>query len=248
MSKNSHPNSTNPNYAVGYGRPPASSRFAPGTSGNPRGRPRRKERPQGESSQGNLSMLHQAILEAGAMMVEVKRGTRRVKVSTHAAVIGGLIESAQHGNTRAADMYLKLHHEAEVEAQRQSVDASKGVELTKYLARLIRNDGAAMRENERLKARIAELEGADGAHVVEPNSTKEAAADNDPPSRVVRPPAAQRACDHMRSLPQVVNTRPLTPANTAPYPAAPRRRDDPLLPNKGPVFGGGYGINGGRET
>lgn len=58
MSKNSHTHSPSPNYAVGFGRSPVSSRFQPGTSGNPRGRPRRKERTQGVGSQGELSVLH----------------------------------------------------------------------------------------------------------------------------------------------------------------------------------------------
>ena len=106
MSKRSRLQSTHSDYEVGYGRPPVASRFAAGTSGNPRGRPRRNEGPRGG---GELSMLHEAVLEAGAKMVEVKRGDRRVKVSAHAAVVGGLIEAARHGNTRAADMFLKYH-------------------------------------------------------------------------------------------------------------------------------------------
>lgn len=88
MSKNSRPYSANPNYAVGYGRPPVATRFARGTSGNPRGRPNRKEKPQGGSSHDELSMLHRAVLEAGSTIVEVRRGDRRVKVSAHAAVVG----------------------------------------------------------------------------------------------------------------------------------------------------------------
>ncbi len=32
-----------PDYEVGYGRPPKSTRFQPGRSGNPRGRPRKQE-------------------------------------------------------------------------------------------------------------------------------------------------------------------------------------------------------------
>ena len=128
MPKNSRPYSNNSNYAVGYGRPPASSRFAAGTSGNPRGRPRRKEEvSQVASTHGELSMLHRAVLEAGAAKVEVKRGDRRVKVSAHAAVVGGLIESAWQGNTRAADMFLRFHQEAEELAQLQSVEAEESV-------------------------------------------------------------------------------------------------------------------------
>ena len=249
MPKNSRPYSNNSNYAVGYGRPPTSSRFAAGTSGNPRGRPRRKETPQVASSQGELSMLHRAVLEAGATMVEVRRGDRRGKVSAHAAVVGGLIESAQQGNTRAADMFLRFHQEAEELAQLQSVEADEGVEFTKKIVQLIHTERATAHENEKLRARIAELERAGGGPAVEPKLTEAAAADFNPPSRVVLPAAARQAREPlMPSAPEVVRAPPVVHPTKAPHPAARRRWDDPLIASKGPVFGGGYGINGGRDT
>ena len=250
MPKNSRPNSNNPNYEVGYGRPPASSRFAAGTSGNPRGRPRRKETPQVASSQGELSMLHRAVLEAGATMVEVRRGDRRRKVSAHAAVVGGLIESAQQGNTRAADMYLRFHQEAEELAQLQSVEADEGVEFTKKIVELIHTERATAHENEELRARIAELEGTQAPDVVERKLTEPAAAaDFNRPSRVVLPVAARQAREPLtRSAPEVVRVPPVVHPKKAPHPVARRRWDDPLIASKGPVFGGGYGINGGWET
>jgi hypothetical protein len=250
MPKNSRPNSINTNYAVGYGRPPTSSRFAAGTSGNPRGRPRRKETPQIVSSQSELSMLHRAVLEAGATMVEVRRGDRRVKVPAHAAVVGGLIESAWQGNTRAADMFLRLHREAEELAQLQSVEDEQGAEFTKKIVRLIHTERATAHENEQLRARIAELEGAGARDVAEPKLTEEPAADSDQPSDVALPAAAQPAREPLtRSAPETVRMPPpIVHPKKAPHPPARRRRDDPLIASKGPVFGGGYGINGGRET
>ena len=249
MPKNSRPYSNNPNYAVGYGRPPTSSRFAAGTSGNPRGRPRRKEAPQVASSRGELSMPHRAVLEAGATMVEVRRGDRRRKVSAHAAVVGGLIESAQQGNTRAADMFLRFHQEAEELAQLRSVEAEQGVEFTKKIVRLIHTERATADENEQLRARIAELEGAQASNVVERKLAEPAAADFNPPSRVVLPVAARQAREPLtRSAPEVVRAPPVVHPTKAPHPVARRRWDDPLIASKGPVFGGGYGINGGRDT
>lgn len=249
MSKNSRLQSTHSDYEVGYGRPPVATRYARGTSGNPRGRPKRKEKPQGGGSHGELSMLHQAVLEAGAQMVEVKRGDRRVKVSAHAAVVGGLIESARHGNTRAADMFLKYHQEAEEVAQSQSVEAEQGLEFTKKIVRLIRTERATAHENEELRARIAELEGIVGAPVVEPKLTEEAAADFDPWSSGELPAATQQVREPLtRAAPEVVRAPPVLHANTAPLPKTRRRWDDPLIPSKAPVFGGGFGINSGRET
>lgn len=249
MPKNSRPNSINTSYAVGYGRPPTSSRFAAGTSGNPRGRPRRKEAPQVASTHGELSMLHRAVLEAGAAKVEVRRGDRRVKVSAHAAVVGGLIESAWQGNTRAADMFLRFHQEAEKLAQLQSVEAEEGVEFTKKIVRLIHTERATAHENEELRARIAELERAAARDVVERELTEETAADSDPPPSASLPAAALQARDRLtRSVPEVVRVPQVMQPKKAPHPVARRRWDDPLVASKGPVFGGGYGINAGRET
>jgi hypothetical protein len=194
-------------------------------------------------------MLHRAVLEAGATMVEVRRGDRRVKVSAHAAVVGGLIESAQQGNTRAADMFLRFHQEAEELAQLQSVEAEQGIEFTEKIVRLIHTERATAHENEQLRARIAELEGAGARDVAEPKLTEEPAADSDPPSDVAWPTAAQPAREPLtRSAPEVVRAPPVVQPTKAPHPLARLRWDDPLIASKGPVFGGGYGINGGRET
>jgi hypothetical protein len=195
-------------------------------------------------------MLHRAVLEAGATMVEVRRGDRRVKVSAHAAVVGGLIESAQQGNTRAADMFLRFHQEAEELAHLQSVEAEQGAEFTKKIVRLIHTERATAHENEQRRARLAELEGAGARDVAEPKLTEEPTADSDQPSDVALPAAAQPAREPLaRSAPETVRIPPpIVHPKKAPHPPARRRWDDPLIASKGPVFGGGYGINGGRET
>lgn len=249
MSKYLRTTSSTSDYSVGYGRPPTKSRFAPGTSGNPHGRPKRKERTQCDASQGDLSMLHKAVLETGSKMVEIKRGTRRVKVSTHEAVLEGIIDAARHGNTRAADMYLKSYQEAEALVQRQRVNTDQGAELSRYIGRLIRGDGEAKRENERLKARIAELESAAATHIVEPKWEEAAKAKIDSLSGNVAPASAQKACEPpAASIPEIVNARPLTQTNAAVFPIASRRRRDPLIASPPLTFGGGFGVSGGRET
>ena len=241
MSKSSRLQSTHSDYEVGYGRPPVATRYAAGTSGNPRGRPKRKENPQDGGSHGELSMLHQAVLEAGAQMVEVKRGDRRVKVSAHAAVLGGLIEAARHGNTRAADMFLRYHKEAEEVAQSQSVEAEQSSEFTKKIVRLIWKERATAHENEELRARIAELEGRVVAPVVEPQFTEEAVGEFDPLSSGEVAAATQQ-------VREVVHAPPVIDANSAPLPKTQRRRDDPVIPSQVLRFGGGFGISGGRGT
>lgn len=244
MSKRSRLQSTNPDYEVGYGRPPVATRYARGTSGNPRGRPKRKEKPQGGGGHGELSMLHQAVLEAGAQMVEVKRGDRRVKVSAHAAVVGGLIEAARHGNTRAADMFLKHYQEAEEITHLQSVEVAQGVELTQRFGRLIRTEGAAARENEELKARIAELEGRGGAPVVEPKLAEEAVADSYPPPSVALPAAALQVREPLtRSAPEVVRVPPPL-AHPKKHPTPQRGAGGTIhsLPARGPCLEAGTAL------
>lgn len=249
MSKRSRLQSTHSDYEVGYGRPPVATRFAAGTSGNPRGRPKNAERARAGDAPDDLGLRCRAALEVGARKVEVRRGKRRVVVSQHTAVMEGLAEAGRHGNVRGAEVFLKYYQEAEDNARRRSVDTAYGVELTKYIAALIWGDSAAVRENERLRAQIAELEAAAAAHVVEPKLTEPAAADFNPPSRVVLPAATRQAREpFMRSAPEVVSAPPVVHPTKAPHPVARRRWDDPLITSKGPVFGGGYGINGGRET
>ena len=230
-------------------RPPAATRFAPGMSGNPRGRPRNAERLRTDGVQNGLSIQHQAILNAAERMVEVKRGDRRVKVSAYAAIIESIVEAARHGNARAADMFIKLHREAEEMAQSQSVDAARGVEVTKMIARLLRSDGVAMRENEILKAKIAELEGALDSNLVLSERDVEPVPEINLAAGFVSPASVQPAAEpHPRSVPEVICSPPSAPVITPPYPTATRRPTDPLIPSKVLSFGGGYGINAGRET
>ena len=241
MSKRSRLQSTNPDYEVGYGRPPVATRYAAGTSGNPRGRPKNAERARADIAPDGLSLRCRAALEVGARKVEVKRGNRRVVVSQHTAVMEGLAEAGRHGNVRGAEVFLKYHQEAEDNARRRSVDTAQGVELTKYIAALIWGDSAAVRENERLRAQIAELEAAAAPLAVETKMIDEPAPDSDPPSSVTPPAAAQKA-------PEVVRVPTVRHANTAPLPKTRRRRGDPVIPSQVLSFGGGYGINGGRKT
>jgi hypothetical protein len=144
----------------------------------------------------------------------------------------GLAEAGRHGNVRGAEVFLKYHQEAEDNARRTSVDTAYGVEFTKYISALIWGDSAAMQENERLRAQIAELEAVAAAHVVEPNLTEAPEADGDPQPRA----------------PEVVRAPPAMHATTVPLPRTRRRWDDPVIPSQVLSFGGGYGISGGRQT
>jgi hypothetical protein len=81
-------------YAVGYGKPPAASRFQPGQSGNPNGRP--KGRPT----------LHQILLEEGSKLIKVQVGDAIMHLPKQQAVIRKLYHKAMEGDLAAARLIL----------------------------------------------------------------------------------------------------------------------------------------------
>ncbi len=86
-------------YAVGYGRPPTSSQFQPGQSGNPQGRPRGVR---------NASSMARDALER-QINVKVK-GTWR-KMTVRKAAYLRLAERAVAGDAKALDFLLSMESE-----------------------------------------------------------------------------------------------------------------------------------------
>jgi hypothetical protein len=83
-------------YAVGYGKPPIHSRFPPGRSGNPAGRPRGVR---------NLQTDVRRILK---VPVKINEGGHSRKVSTQEGTLLRLREEALKGEARAIDRFLEL--------------------------------------------------------------------------------------------------------------------------------------------
>jgi hypothetical protein len=83
-------------YEVGYGKPPKHTRFAPGRSGNPNGRP------QGTR---NFETDLKATLKAP---VKITREGKPRKVSTQEAMLLRLREKALAGDPRALDRLISL--------------------------------------------------------------------------------------------------------------------------------------------
>ena len=83
-------------YAVGYGRPPLTSRFKKGTSGNVRGRPK---------GQKNLKTL---IKQAMTTQVSVREGSRSTKVSKLVAVVLRQLQTALKGDDRSAMAVIRM--------------------------------------------------------------------------------------------------------------------------------------------
>lgn len=83
-------------YEVGYGRPPAHSRFRPGQSGNPAGR--RK----------GVRNLKTDVMRTLQAPIKVKEGGRLKTRSTQEGALLVLREKALRGDTRALDRLLEL--------------------------------------------------------------------------------------------------------------------------------------------
>ena len=83
-------------YVVGYGRPPVASRFQPGQSGNPRGRPK-----------GSKPMAR-AIAEALERRVTIQEGGRQRKMPKREVIIHGLVNEAARGNAPALKQLFAL--------------------------------------------------------------------------------------------------------------------------------------------
>jgi len=83
-------------YEIGYGRPPPATRFQPGQSGNPRGRPRGM-RPIGH-------VLQQALNRR----VVVNENGRERRIRLQDAIIQGLVNDAARRNHNALRLLFSL--------------------------------------------------------------------------------------------------------------------------------------------
>jgi hypothetical protein len=81
---------------TGYKRPPQHTRFRPGQSGNPRGRPK-----------GTRNLAND-LQDELADRILIPDGRRRLKVSRQRALLRRLVDQALAGDTRAATIVLQL--------------------------------------------------------------------------------------------------------------------------------------------
>lgn len=107
----------NPVYDVGYGKPPATTRFKPGQSGNPRGRPKgssNKPKPPALNEERMKSIL----LEEAYRTIKVNEGAGQISVPMAQAVIRSLAVNAVKGNQRAQRLFTELLFTTERENKR----------------------------------------------------------------------------------------------------------------------------------
>ena len=98
------------NNRVGYCRPPTGTRFRPGQSGNPRGRPRGAR---------NLTTIVAAALSE---RVAVNENGRRRRISKLDAAVKQLVNHAASGEIRATQLRLALVQANEARPPQQDAD------------------------------------------------------------------------------------------------------------------------------
>ena len=104
-------------YEVGYAKPPAATRFAPGKSGNPKGRPKGStNRPKPPAL--NEERLKSILLQEAYRTIKVNEGAGQVTIPMAQAVIRSLAVNAVKGNQRAQRLFTQLLTTTERENKR----------------------------------------------------------------------------------------------------------------------------------
>lgn len=83
-------------YEVGYGRPPVATRFKPGQSGNPRGRPKGAK---------NVDTILRDVL---MQQIRVLDGGKRRKITVFEVFLKRLSKQALEGDAKSGDKMLRL--------------------------------------------------------------------------------------------------------------------------------------------
>lgn len=105
-------------YEVGYRKPPKHTRFKPGKSGNPRGRPK--------GAKGLKTLVRETLTKK----VTVRTGSGQRKISQIEAALLKTAELAMKGNLRALAELIKLYGNAVPEANEEIERQASQEELT----------------------------------------------------------------------------------------------------------------------
>ena len=92
-------------YDVGYGKPPIGTRFKPGQSGNPNGRPKGSKNKLPALNEERLKSI---ILQEAYRTIKVRDGDKNVSVPMATAVVRSVALNAAKGNNRAAALFTQM--------------------------------------------------------------------------------------------------------------------------------------------
>ncbi|MGH7071958.1 MAG: DUF5681 domain-containing protein [Acetobacteraceae bacterium] len=130
-----------PPYEVGYGRPPRHTRFAKGTSGNPKGRPK--------DARNLATLLGEVLAERFAVTENGKRRT----ITKREAIITELVNKSAAADLKAMTLLFGMMQQIEARAGAAGISASGIAEA----------DDAVMKNlAARLRAALASAD--DGSH------------------------------------------------------------------------------------
>ena len=113
-------------YEVGYGKPPRHTRFEPGQSGNPRGRPL--------GAKNMKTLLSKALNE---LVVVTEPGGRR-KVSKREAIVTQLVNRSAKADYKAIQILLGMLRDIEGHADPGSADPAPFTEADAQIIQRIR--------------------------------------------------------------------------------------------------------------
>lgn len=113
---------------VGYGNPPAQSRFKKGQSGNPKGRPRKTAK-ESERPRFRDGYLGDVFEQEAFRTLQLNENGKPVKMSAMQAIIRSLLVEGVKGNRLAKKAALEMLRREEQEAVNRSIDSYN------YLAR-----------------------------------------------------------------------------------------------------------------
>ncbi|MEM0950328.1 MAG: DUF5681 domain-containing protein [Pseudomonadota bacterium] len=94
-----------PGYDVGYGKPPKDTRFKPGQSGNPKGRPKGSKNKRPGMHEERMKDI---ILDEAYRDITVNDGDRRATIPMVQAVMRSVAVNAAKGQARAQRLFAEL--------------------------------------------------------------------------------------------------------------------------------------------